>query len=98
MSSSAGQRWILCGGANHASAPEDALLGGSGARRRSYGAGASGSKGCSRGSRVTVYEIVLRGDWVTVPADCTEVVFTYEARREWIRERFLKLNRIGCTT
>lgn len=26
MSSSAGQRWILCGGANHASAPEDALL------------------------------------------------------------------------
>ncbi len=25
MSSSAGERWILCGGANHASAPEDAL-------------------------------------------------------------------------
>ena len=25
MSSSADERWILCGGANHASAPEDAL-------------------------------------------------------------------------
>lgn len=47
---------------------------------------------------MTAYEIALRGDWVTVPVDCTDVVFAYEARREQIRERFLQLNRIGCTT